>query len=251
MQAIDWDAYRANFAKLAMEAGFCATPLGTTSSDDIVAWEKPSAVAEAPVVYLSAGIHGDEPAGPLALLELLTRGAFHAGVHWRLCPMLNPDGLRAGTRENAQGEDLNRDYWKRHTAEVRAHAAWLESLGPPDLFISLHEDWEANGFYFYEINLGEDHPERAHAILAAVPLPVEPSALIDGHDIRCHGWIYHQAEADLPNHWPEAIFLAKLRCPLSFTFETPSGAALHQRIETHCAAVLACIHAVYPSLIPK
>ena len=69
--------------------------------------------------------------------------------------------------------------------------------------------------------------------------PPEPSALIDGHEIREAGWIYHAAEADLPDDWPEAIFLAKRGCPLSFTYETPSAMALDARVAAHMAAVRA------------
>ena len=39
--------------------------------------------------------------------------------------------------------------------------------------------------------------------------------------------------------WPEAIFLAKHGCPLSFTFETPSQAPLARRIAALGAAVRA------------
>ena len=200
-------------------------------------WERGG---DEPAAYLSAGMHGDEPSGPLAALELLENGAFDEGP-WLLCPVLNPSGVAAGTRDNADGIDLNRDYWNRRTPEVRAHAAWLEGLPCPTIFLSLHEDWESSGFYFYEINLGEDRPERAEAIFAAVSpwLPPEPAALIDGHDIRGPGWIYHAAEADLPDDWPEAIFLAKRGCPLSFTFETPSAMELDARVAAQVAAVKA------------
>lgn len=246
MQAIDWTAYHTNFATLARQHGFVCIPIASTGGGEITGWEKPAGRSGRPVVYLSAGIHGDEPAGPLAILELLARGQFHDALNWRLCPALNPEGLRANTRENSIGEDLNRDYWNRRSKEIAAHAAWLEALSPPDLFISLHEDWETSGFYFYEINLGMDRPERAAAILDAVNLPIEPSAVIDDHDVRSKGWIYHAAEADLPSHWPEAIFMAKHGCPLSFTFETPSSAALNQRVDAHIAAVLACLRQVVP-----
>ncbi|MFN0127609.1 MAG: M14 family metallocarboxypeptidase [Verrucomicrobiales bacterium] len=192
--------------------------------------------------YLSAGIHGDEPAGPLAALELLRAGAFDHGC-WRLCPALNPTGLAAGTRDTADGIDLNRDYWHRRSREVRAHADWLKSRPCPSLFLSLHEDWEYPGFYFYEINLGDDRPERAEAIRAAVSpwLPAEASPLIDGHAVRGLGWIFHAAEADLAEQWPEAIFLAKRGCPLSITYETPTGSPLATRIAAHVAGVQAVL----------
>src|SRR5271154_896073 len=47
----------------------------------------------APRVYLSAGIHGDEISGPLALLEMLRQPDFFAEHDAGIFPMLNPDGL--------------------------------------------------------------------------------------------------------------------------------------------------------------
>lgn len=237
--AFDVVAFLDEFGALAGERGFGSRVLCETGAGPLMAWERGADEAAA---YVSAGMHGDEPAGPLAVLELLKQGAFDEGS-WLLCPALNPTGLAAGTRHNADGIDLNRDYWVRRTTEVRAHAAWLEGLPCPRWFGSLHEDWETSGFYFYEINLGKDRPERVAAIFEAVApwFPPEPLALIDGHEIRSAGWIYHAAEADLPDDWPEAIFLAKRGCPLSFTFETPSANCLDARVAAHVAAVKAVI----------
>lgn len=236
--AFDWPAYQTAFRMAAEGAGFSATVLLDLPGWPLAAWEKPGPGKR---VYLSAGIHGDEPAGPLALLEMMRGGFFNPETHWCICPTLNPTGLAAGTRENADAVDLNRDYWLRGTREIIAHAAWLDAMPVPDLFISLHEDWETSGFYFYEINLGDDCPERAQRILdaAAAWFPAEAGPVVDGHDVREAGWIYHAAEPDLPEGWPEAIYLAKLGCPLSFTFETPSHAMLHERVAAHAAAVRA------------
>ncbi|MES2475116.1 MAG: M14 family metallocarboxypeptidase [Verrucomicrobiota bacterium] len=238
--ALDWHAFRQEFHLLAKSQGFREEHLAELDGMPLNTWERP---ADGPCIYLSAGIHGDEPAGPLALLELLRQGFFKPDVHWLLCPLLNPGGLAVGTRENAAGVDLNRDYFLRESAEIIAHAAWIDRLPAPDLFISLHEDWETSGFYFYEINLREDDPLRANSILDAVNphFPAEPGPEIDGHEVREDGWIYHAAEPDLPEGWPEAIYLAKKGCPLSFTFETPSHAELSSRVAAHVAAVKAAV----------
>lgn len=236
----EWTGFLETFAKEAETAGFRAVPFGETPAGGMIAWEKPGPGRR---VYISAGIHGDEPAGPLAVLELMRSGAFTDEGNWALCPALNPTGLAAGTRGNADGEDLNRDYWARKTREIGSHVEWLKSTEVPTRFISLHEDWETSGFYFYEINCGEDSPRRAHAILDAVSpwFPPEPASLIDDHAIREPGWIYHVPEADMPQNWPEAIFLAKSGCCLSFTFETPSSAPLAARVAAHVAAVKAAL----------
>ena len=238
--SFDWPAFLPAFAAAATAAGFRPSRYGTTPAGDLIAWEKSG---PGPRTYLSAGIHGDEPAGPLALLKLVRSGYFDAPGDWALCPALNPTGLAAGTRENAGGFDLNRDYWGRRSSETCGHTRWLHASGIADRFISLHEDWETTGFYFYEINCGTDQPQRAALILDAVGpwFPPEPGLVVDGHDVREPGWIYHAAEADLPEDWPEAIFLAKNGCRLSFTFETPSSAPLARRIAAHVAAVKAAL----------
>ncbi|MFK7851949.1 MAG: M14 family metallocarboxypeptidase [Akkermansiaceae bacterium] len=231
------DSFLAKFASLAESRGFQSEVLCETENGPLVAWEK---VGAGPVVYISAGMHGDEPAGPLAVLDLMKRGFFDDGKHWMICPALNPEGLSANTRENGSGIDLNRDYLLQESPEVTAHVAWLKGKALPDVFVSLHEDWETEGFYFYEINLGEDQPLRAESLLSAVSkyFPPEPGPDIDGHEAREPGWIYHGADADLPDLWPEAIYLAKLGCSLSFTFETPSAEDLEKRVAAHVEGLM-------------
>jgi protein MpaA len=97
-------------------------------------------------VYLSAGIHGDEPAGPLAVEQLVRENLWPAGLDLWLCPCLNPNGFPLNRRENAAGLDLNRQYLDREAAETRAHIAWLERQPAFDMALCLHEDWEARGF---------------------------------------------------------------------------------------------------------
>jgi predicted deacylase len=230
IKELAWPQFLDDFAAVAKAQGFSEHTLCNTSAGPMQAWTR--GTAGLPRIMISSGIHGDEPAGPLALLECLRCGDFSADSSWSLCPALNPTGLAAGSRENHDGMDLNRDYRTRRTLEVSSHAAWLDMQPVPDLFLSLHEDWETKGFYLYEINQGEDTPARSTAILKAVKpwFAAEPGPLIDGHEIRSPGWIYHRAEADFPEEWPEAIHIAKLGCPLSFTFETPSSATLASRV---------------------
>lgn len=226
------------FRDQAEQRGFSCDTLAETSAGPILGFTSPG---KGEPRYLSAGIHGDEAAGPLAALALLKEGFFDDGPSWSICPAINPVGLSQNTRENGDGFDLNRDYLCLITPEVQAHTNWLDSRPVPKRFFSLHEDWETTGFYFYEINLEADQPERAEAIISAAKpwLPPEPSSCIDDHLVRSPGWIYHQAEADFPEHWPEAIYIAKRGCPLSFTFETPSKAPLADRIAAHQSVVRA------------
>ncbi len=235
-ELFDWSGFLAEFSLAADRRGFSSEILLETEDGPLMAWERPGG---GPLIYVSAGIHGDEPAGPLAALEMMEAGSFGDDFSWMICPALNPGGLALITRENRRGVDLNRDYLQLQSLETAAHACWLARKPVPDVFVSLHEDWETSGFYFYEINLGPDDPERALAILGAVATIFAPEAgaEIDGHRIREPGWIYHCADPDLPELWPEAIYIAKKGCPLSFTFETPSRAPLGARARAHIAGL--------------
>jgi len=53
-------------------------------------------------------IHGDEPAG-IAITQVLSRMGPPAGLDLWIVDDLNPDGEAAGTRQNADGVDLNRN----------------------------------------------------------------------------------------------------------------------------------------------
>src|SRR6266404_3911306 len=76
-------------------------------------------------VYISTGIHGDEPAGPLAVRQLLQENQWPADLSIRLCPCLNPTGFALHRRENDEGTDLNREYLQPKAPETAAHIAWL------------------------------------------------------------------------------------------------------------------------------
>ena len=209
-----------------------------------------------PLVYLSTGMHGDEPAGPESLLALLEGGLLERNMSFLICPMINPEGFGLGTRENAMGRDMNRDYFYLRNVEVQGHVQWLEQKFEtkiPDLFISLHEDWESEGFYFYEINLVDDDTQslnryREMAKSIEKVMPMEPNELIDEHQIRETGWIYHCAEADMEKRWPEAIYMAKKGCPLSFTFESPSSKNIKHRVATQVTAVNSLLDYLYKGI---
>lgn len=190
-----------------------------------------------PRIYLSAGIHGDEPAPPLAVLELLTEGFFDGRADWITCPLLNPAGFVAGTRENAGGVDLNRDYRKTRSEEVAAHIRWLRRLPNFDLYLTLHEDWEATGFYLYEINPRRQRSLAEPIIDAVRPLcPIDPHEMIDERP-AAGGIIRPDADPATRELWPESIYLRAHHSARGYTLETPSSLPMEARVNAQKAAV--------------
>lgn len=192
-------------------------------------------------VYLSAGIHGDEPAGPLAMSRLLAENRWPDNLDLWVCPCLNPTGFEINRRENSRGTDLNRQYLQPEAHEIIAHVAWLERQPRFDLCLCLHEDWEAHGFYLYELN-PHGLPSIAESIIAQVApvCPIDYSEAIDGRLAR-NGIIRPDFNPASRRQWPEAFFLVMHKTRLSYTLEAPSDFPLEMRVKGLMAAVEAAL----------
>lgn len=83
-------------------------------------------------VLVLGGIHGDEAASVSLVFDWISRARRSDAdrVHWRMVPLVNPDGLlrRPATRVNARGVDLNRNFptgdWNSN-----ANRYWIERTG--------------------------------------------------------------------------------------------------------------------------
>lgn len=132
-----------------------------------------------------AGIHGDEPAGGWALLDfaeaLLAQPELGEGFEFNFYPCINPTGLVRGTRFNAAGLDLNREFWSGSAQpEVRLLEREL-TLQAFDGIIALHADDTSHGLYGYARGrlLAEELLRPALAAASAV-LPANHNEFIDG-----------------------------------------------------------------------
>lgn len=127
----------------------------------IVAYRKGPEDAKRTVVVLGQ-MHGDERAGVTAARWLRDRIPVRADVTVWVVPTMNPDGLARGTRTNAHGVDLNRNWpmnWRRtgrgitysgpraaSEPETRAMLRFLRRV-QPDFMASLHQPYGEVGFY--------------------------------------------------------------------------------------------------------
>lgn len=240
--ALDPAAFAAEFDREARARGFRADLLAEIAGVPLHAYVRtpPASAARTTLakLYLSSGVHGDEPAPPQALFELLRRGAFDRRAEWYLVPLLNPTGFLARTRENTEGIDLNRDYRQPRSAEILAHTRWLAKQPRFDVTFCLHEDYEASGFYLYEVNTRE-LPSLAPAMLAAAAAhgPIEQATVIDGRDAAGPGLIRPAIDPILHEAWPEALFLREHHTHLGYTLETASAQPPARRVATLVAAI--------------
>ena len=136
---------------------------------------------------------------------------------------------------------MNRDYRHRETGEVAAHVRWLERQPGFDAAFCLHEDWEAQGFYLYELN-PDQRPSPAVQMMAAVAAvcPIDLSPVIEGRPAQ-EGIIRPTLNpADRPL-WPEAFWLLQNRCRLVYTLEAPSDFPLAGRVRALVVAMQAAL----------
>jgi murein peptide amidase A len=206
-----------------------------------------------PVVAIAAGVHGDEPAGPWALFDLVETQALDPAFSYRLWPCTNPTGFDAATRENADGADVNRTFGRGGSSPEAKAILMANRDRKFALSLDLHEDVDARGFYCYEYGGGEIG-RAAIAALDRAGLPVDPleatlataGPLDDAHCTRERGRITadHFEEAALLGGLSYSLALARHAARRALTFETPGAAAWELRLASHRTAVRAAIAAV-------
>jgi len=212
----------------------------------------------APSIAISAGVHGDEPASPWALLSLARDGLLDLGFGYRIWPCTNPSGYRRGTRANAEGDDINRSFGRGGTTPESRAIITANRDRSFALALDLHEDFEAAGFYAYE-PLTAEGPILAHAIVRALDenaFPVED--LTDEFDLGYPPEAHHLRtiergvvlpDPDIERPYfpgtPYSLYMLRRAARRVATFETPRRLAWRDRIAMHRTAVVTAIDRIH------
>src|SRR5215471_7082907 len=105
-------------------------------------------------LYVSAGIHGDEPGATEGLFRWAVRGGLEELLSRRIpfliAPCLNPWGIANNRRSNAQGVDLNRQFLSEKISPIPELRARVK-CAHYQLALTLHEDYDGQGLYLYEV----------------------------------------------------------------------------------------------------
>jgi hypothetical protein len=204
-----------------------------------------NALAQTGGIYLSAGIHGDEAGSTEALITWAEKHATRLNeMPLLLFPCLNPWGLLNNCRFSEKGDDLNRSF---HRDEIPVIAAIKRVIGNRRFALSsmLHEDYDGQGLYLYEIQ--RELPFWGESLLAHARrfIPIDGRTQVDGRKAAeglIRRKINHQRFARIG--YPEAAWLHLYHSDRTFTVETPSEFALSQRVEAHVAVIEECVRRV-------
>jgi protein MpaA len=197
-------------------------------------------------ICITAGIHGDEPAGVEALLAIIESGDFlerHLeSFDFMIFPCVNPAGYEDHKRENPDGVDLNRQF--NHTVPP-PEVTYIKEMTrevPFSLHIDFHEDIDAPGFYLYEVVQDGALP-FGEKIIDAVSgkYPINLQGTIEGR--KAINGIIRSEEQNLSSgfqeilesdsNWPMVFYFYSKGTSHAFTFETPVHLNMKERIEIH------------------
>lgn len=214
-----------------------------------------SVADDAPSVLLTAGMHGDEPAGVEAALQWMEGGDWHTWpVNWLVLPCINPFGWAHDRRTNAEGQDINRHFLDSDSCpeaklvkEATAHQRFI-------LAMDLHEDSDATGYYLCETKtqppfLGERIPQALSGVM-----PVADNARLDGRRAQGPGWVLRVArrnDFERRRQWPLAFHLAARGTEHFLCSETPTRRPLDLRVRAHLTVLREALRFVTETLPVK
>ena len=201
-------------------------------------------------LVLTAGFHGEEPAGPLTLLEYfpeIARAARARGVGLRVYPCINPSGFEAGTRYNASGEKPNNDFLRyeiapgvwtgelpddgqflRHALydggpkETRAIRDELTRYPAPAAALDIHQDDHIPGPLTYAYTFGDKEAYRPLMRAASAHAPVAIDCFVDDERRTDPDGLVEFHDGSVTDYY------ARLGVPYLATLETTTATPLAQ-----------------------
>jgi hypothetical protein len=186
-------------------------------------------------VCLMGSIHGNEPAGAQALLELgqdmARQPAHYADLNYVMLPLANPWGWARDLRRNSNNQDIAREFVGGRSPEsdlvkkvlVQAHC---------DLLVDLHEDRVHEGFYLLAYA-----PASLPAVQAAVTAIETRSGI--ARATKPPQGVWHVPESGFKDiGLPTAsLWARKNGVPWSLIVEVHDGYTLEQRVKLLTLAV--------------
>jgi len=184
-------------------------------------------------VLLSAGLHGDEPAGPEAIVRFLERdhGTLLQTFEFFILPCINPHGYVHNTRENAIGLDINRSFEDDTTQEAILVKNVLQDRHF-DTFVEFHEDWEFEGYYLFELQRNQRPIGRKIIENIKQIGPIHSASSIDDMPVK-NGIVQTDLEAKKIGNDAMPLYVFRFHADHCITSETPTQWDIENRISAH------------------
>ncbi|HUI07941.1 MAG TPA: M14 family metallocarboxypeptidase [Verrucomicrobiae bacterium] len=202
----------------------------------------------APTIFLTAGIHGEEPGSVEGALRWLENGEWARWrVNWLVLPCINPYGWERNQRRNAQRLDINRQF-RDPSACPEAGLVRRLVRGQRFLFmLDFHEDVDASGYYLYELRAGP--PFIGERVVRAVGkiIPINRDKVIDGNRATGVALIRREGTARALHRrrrWPMAFHVFLNCTDHVLGSETPVRFPLERRAAAHNVALRTALAAL-------
>jgi murein peptide amidase A len=220
---------------LARKAGLKGSVYCTADEYELLCFTSP-ALKSSGGIYLSAGIHGDEPAGTEGLYQWAElHCSILRDIPVMIFPCINPWGLVHNRRTDAENRDLNRCYHLDSIARIQTQKELLQGL-KFRLAMCLHEDYDAQGVYLYEVRNKLTTFGRELLAAAGYYVPIDARRTIEGRRAE-QGWIARKINVKKFPFIAEAIYLSLDHSERTVTTETPSEYDLGPRVQAHVAMI--------------
>lgn len=229
-----------------------------------------NSLSSSPLIYVSAGIHGDEPAGVECAIRIIEQLSDHRQYNyceslldkfnWVISPCDNPFGYERDIRENRVGLDLNRMFENPNQTletefitkslmrlpyhKVQKHLSEnIESKRVTiEIALDLHEDKDSSGFYLWERRKA-NHSPIGTAIVNKVEAvcPINQESMIEDHT-NVNG-VITLLDQVTSKGWTRGRYLAEQENTRCLILETPTRLDWDTRINAHMLALQAVIEA--------
>jgi len=190
-------------------------------------------------ICIVAGVHGNEIAGPLSILQLVNiHNDLPKQFRYVIYPLINPSGFDLRQRFNADGRDLNAIYEVTLKSDNydEVQEFYLDALKftPFEAVVTLHEDSDLDKFYMY--GLGEENLDYYHALcqFAKTWIPAWTNSNIYG----CRSDDFGLILATARDHAFDAALFEKGLTKIACTLETPGKLDIHFRVNMMLQLVL-------------
>jgi len=239
----DLSLFISHLKRVAAKRQFSVNELGVVGNDPIFLLRR-DILSDRPNLLITAGFHGEEPAGCwgiLLFLETVSQELLQ-NVNLSFIPLVNPTGFKKGYRYNDWGENPNSGFC--HTLSGKPETSkegsiLLENLDlvkqlAKDGFVSLHEDSDQERFYIYTFENSDSPGVFSKSLLHAGTDFFEPCSdgIVEGASLN-NGIIFKDCDGSFED------FLFHKGIPITACSETPGKADIKKRIEANSNIVKA------------